>query len=410
MTENSQQARVTAMLQPGRIGPIDLKNRTFKAATFENRTLDGKFTPELIEFHRLHAAGGVGMTVVAYCAVAPEGRTQKEQILMVDGVQDGLRRLVETVHAEGTKVGLQLGHAGPVADRKSNGLTPITPMGEFNPRAMKPNHKATEEDLARITQDYRRAARIAKECGVDGLEIHAGHSYLIAAFLSPLLNKRHDRWGGSIENRARLLLEVVKAVREEVGDGMAVWVKLGMREAMTGGLEIEDAIRVAEMLEQQGMIDAIELTAGSSLLNPMYLFHGDAPIKEFVEVFRNDGPAVYMGMKALAPTFLKKYEYKPLYLMELAQQVRARVKLPLILLGGVTDVEGMQRAEAAGFQYVAMGRALLAEPSLIKRLSEDASITSICTHCNLCMPSIYDPGGASCKIQGAEPLPMIDRG
>lgn len=393
------------MLSPARLGAVHLRNRVLKAATFENRTQAGRVTPELIEFHRLLAEGGVGMTVVASGAVSIEGRTRQEQLLLVPGVEGGLAALTAAVHAERGKVGLQLDHAGPVADPRSTGRTAITPMGEFNPQGLCKNRAATLEDLQRLVMDYRRAARMARECGFDGLEVQAGHSHLLAAFLSPFLNQRRDAYGGALENRARLLLEVVAAVRQEAGPDVAVWVKLGMSEGHRDGLGVQEACQVARLLEAQGGVDALELTAGSSLLNPMYIVHGGVPARTYVETFRGRG-LLYPVMKLAAPVFLKKYAYRPLYLLDLAREVRKAVRLPLILLGGVTSLQDLQAAEREGFEFVALGRSLLAEPHLVRRWQRAPEAQSICTHCNLCLASLDDPRGTGFVLPGAEPLPQ----
>ena len=204
--------------------------------------------------------------------------------------------------------------------------------------------------------------------------------------------------------RARLAREVVESVRDEVGDEAAIWVKLNLFDgvgrvdlerspaarargrARLSGFNVDEACEVAQLLESDGHLDAIEPTAGSSLLNPMYLFHGEAPRKEFADAFSG---AMKYGLKAFAPFFLKHYRYHDAYLLPLARELRKAVDLPLILLGGVTDRASMDLALAEGFDFMAMGRALLREPDLPLRLAADPSTTSKCVHCNLCMPTIY---------------------
>ncbi|MXP23915.1 NADH:flavin oxidoreductase [Gordonia sp. HNM0687] len=383
---------------PARLGPLTLRNRLIKCATFEGATPDALVTDDLIEFHREVAAGGVAMSTVAYCAVAPEGRTDRHQIWLRDEAMPGLRRLTDTIHAEGALAAAQLGHAGPVANSVSNRAKALGPSGIPAPMGMSVTRKLDSDDIAAMTATFRRAARIAVDSGFDGLEIHCGHNYLVSCFLSPLLNRRRDEYGGSLVNRARFAREVVEAVRTEVGDEAAVWAKLNMYDgAGRFGLGIDDACAVAQLLEADGHLDAIEPTAGSSLLNPMFLFHGEPPREEFANAF---GGTMRAGLKVAAPFFLKHYDYHDTYLLPLAQRLRGAVRMPLILLGGVTDRTSMDTALAAGFDFVAMGRALLREPDLPLRIQADPTTASRCVHCNLCMPTIYTH--TRCPIRAGE--------
>jgi 2,4-dienoyl-CoA reductase-like NADH-dependent reductase (Old Yellow Enzyme family) len=381
------------VLAPARLGPITLRNRIIKSATFEGRTPDALVTDELIEFHRRPAAGGVGMSTVAYCAVAPEGRTEHGQLWMRPEALPGLRRLTDAIHAEGAAASAQLGHAGPVANEKSTGFPALAPSRSFNPLSMRTIKAASADDIARITQAHGAAARLAVEAGFDAVEIHFGHNYFASSFLSPKLNRRKDSYGGSLENRARVVLDTARAVREAVGDRIAILAKLNMDDGVPGGFWVDEAIQVAQWLEADGSVDALELTMGSSLLNPMYLFKGDAPIREFAEAMPQP---VRLGMRMVGKQFIHAYPYRDLFMLEEARQVRAAVRLPLVLLGGVTDRAGMDTAMAEGFEFVAMARALLREPDLVNRIAADARTRSLCIHCNKCMPTIFS--GARCVL------------
>ncbi|MEV0077954.1 NADH:flavin oxidoreductase [Nocardia neocaledoniensis] len=374
------------VLAPARLGPLTLRNRVIKAATFEGRTPDALVTDDLVEFHREVAAGGVGMTTVAYCAVAPGGRTDRHQIWMREEALPGLRRLTEAVHGEGAAISAQLGHAGPVANAKSNQAPALAPSRMFNPLGMRFTKVPDALGIAEVVAAHAGAARLARTAGFDAVEVHLGHNYLASAFLSPMLNRRKDEYGGSLVNRARLAREVVKAVRDAVGDSMAVTAKLTMEDGVRGGFSIEESLQVAQWLQDDGAIDALELTAGSSLLNPMAIFRGDAPRKNFAKVLPL--PARW-GFRLVGKGFLREYPYRPAYLADKARRFRQELTLPLILLGGITDLATAQQAIDDGFDFVAMGRALLREPDLIRRWAPGAATPSLCTHCNECMPTIY---------------------
>jgi 2,4-dienoyl-CoA reductase-like NADH-dependent reductase (Old Yellow Enzyme family) len=388
---------------PAKLGPLTLRNRIIKAATFEARTPDALVTDDLIEYHRLPAAGGVGMTTVAYCAVSPGGRTGGNQIWMRPEAVPGLRRLTEAVHAEGAAVSAQIGHAGPVADARSNQAQALAPVRFFNPIGMRFARKATRDDIDDVIAAHANAARLAVAAGFDAVEIHLGHSYLASSFLSPLINRRDDEFGGSLENRAKVARGLVMAVRRALEkDGAtqtAVTAKLNMADGVRGGITVEEALTTAKWLQDDGGLDALELTAGSSLVNPMYLFRGDAPVKEFAGAFK---PPLRWGIRMTGRKFLREYPYRDAYLLRDARLFRAELSMPLILLGGITNRETMDLAMAEGFDFVAMARALLAEPDLVNRIRAERSVESACIHCNRCMPTIYSR--TRCVVTGAPDL------
>ena len=293
----------------------------------------------------------------------------------------------------------QIGHAGPVANARSNKATALAPVRFFNPIGMRFAKKATRADIDDVIAAHANAARLAVEAGFDAVEIHLGHNYLASAFLSPLINRRTDEFGGSLENRAKVARGMVMAVKRAVGNQIAVTAKLNMADGVRGGISTDESLITAKWLQDDGGLDAIELTAGSSLVNPMYLFRGDAPVKEFAGAFK---PPLRWGIRMTGKKFLREYPYRDAYLLRDAKLFRAELTMPLILLGGITSRETMDLAMAEGFQFVAMARALLAEPDLINRIAADGarhSVHSACTHCNQCMPTIYSR--TRCVVTGA---------
>jgi len=378
---------------PATLGPVRLRNRIVKAATFEGKTPDGQVTDELIDYHLAVTEGGVGLTTVAYLAVAPEGRTHREVIVVGPETRDGLARLAEAVHASGAAVSAQLGHAGPVANGRSNGVRALAASRMPSPLSMQMIGSASEKDLTRITRGYVRAARTLVDAGFDALEIHMAHSYLISSFLAPGLNRRSDRWGGSLTNRARLARQVSRAVREEVGDDVAVYAKLSLSDGFAGGLGSQEALDVARLLAADGHLDAMQMSGGSSLMNPMYLFRGDAPRAEFAAAM---APPLRWALQLGGARFLKEYPFHEAYFREKALAWRRELSVPLMLLGGINERATIEQVMADGFEYVAMARALLREPDLTNRLADRTASSGICIHCNRCMPTIYAEGGTYC--------------
>jgi 2,4-dienoyl-CoA reductase-like NADH-dependent reductase (Old Yellow Enzyme family) len=382
---------------PASLGPLTLRNRIIKAATFEGVMPGGTVSDALVEFHRGVAAGGVAMTTVAYLAVSPEGRTDRHCLLLTEDNLEGLRRLTDAVHAEGAAAAAQIGHAGPVANARSNRAAALAPSGGFTPMGSR-LRAVDAAGIERITHDYRRAARVAVEAGFDSIEVHVGHNYLLSAFLSPKLNKRDDQFGGSVENRARFARTVLRTVRDEVGPHTAVTAKLNMADGVDGGLWLEDSLEVASLFEQDGALNALELTGGSSLANPMYLFRGEAPLKEFAATLP---PPIRLGFRVLGKRFLRSYPYEEAFFLPYARQFRAALSTPIILLGGITERATIESALAEGFAFVAMARALLREPDLPNRMRDGSASTSLCIHCNKCMPTIYS--GTRCVLVADRP-------
>jgi 2,4-dienoyl-CoA reductase-like NADH-dependent reductase (Old Yellow Enzyme family) len=309
-----------------------------------------------------------------------------------DGVLDGLRRLTDAIHATGAAAAAQLGHAGPVANPRSNRLPALAPSRHVSAFGTM-SRPASTHDLERITGDFARAARMVVDAGFDSVEVHLGHNYLPSAFLSPKLNRRRDDYGGSVGNRARLARRVVTAVRDAVGDRAAVTAKLNMADGVPGGLWLDDSLEVARLLESDGALDALTLTGGSSLANPMYLFRGEAPREEFAATLPRPLRA---GFRLFGRRFMPDYPFEEAFFLPYARQFRAALRMPLVLLGGINRLDTIEGALAEGFSFVAMARALLREPDLVEKMRSGATTASLCIHCNKCVPTIYR--GTRCVI------------
>ncbi|MBS1848862.1 MAG: NADH:flavin oxidoreductase [Actinobacteria bacterium] len=376
---------------PAELGPVTLRNRIIKAATFEGRTPDHVVTDSLIDFHREVAAGGVGMTTVAYLAVSRAGCGTPNEIALSPKAVDGLTRLTDAIHGEGAKASAQIGHAGAVA--AATGLQGRSPSRIFSPLAMRFTKPLDDHEITEVIDDFATSAQIVADSGFDAVELHFGHGYLPSEFLSPKLNRRRDRWGGSLENRARLARGIAEAVRTRLDGQVAVLAKLNMDDGVPGGFWVDEAVAVARLLDADGTLDALELTGGSSLQNPMYLFHGDAPIRELAATFP---PALRPGFRLAAGRFMKTYPYSEGYFRPLALQFVDAVTMPVILLGGINNRATIERAMLDGFGFVAMARALLREPDLVNRMIADGTDEGRCIHCNKCMATIYS--GTRCVL------------
>lgn len=385
---------------PHTLGPLTLKNRFIKAATFEGVMVDGVVSKELLDYHLAPVRGGIAMTTVAYLAIAPEGRTNKDTIWLRRDIVPALRVLTDTIHREGALVSGQIGHAGPVADARSNGVQSLAPGRLFSPVAGRFSKAITPDEITRVTEDYANGARIMAEAGFDCIEVHLAHNYLLSSFLSPKFNKRKDEWNGSLANRARFARQVVAAVREAAPAHMAVTAKISLDDGVPGGFGAPESVEFAKMLEADGHLDAIEMTGGSSLGNPIFLFKGDAPREEFAEVLTGISK---LGFKLFGKKFMPSYPFEEGYFRPLALQVREAVSMPLIFLGGINKLSTVERAMDDGFDFVALGRAVLREPNLINDMRAGVQTEGNCIHCNKCMVSIYS--GSRCVVDHPDPIP-----
>ncbi len=381
---------------PARLGQVELRNRVLKSATFEGMSPRNVVSGTLIEFHRRIAAGGVAMTTVAYVAVSRTGMGAPAEIYVHDAAADGLARIAEVVHGEGAAISAQLGHAGAVGMVRGKRV-----VGPSRTRTIAgtPVQPISRDEIDEVVGQFADGARLLAQAGFDCVELHFGHHYLVSAFLSPRWNRRTDDYGGPVENRARLARRVLRAVRDEVGGTLAITAKLNMTDGIRGGLQPADSLRIAQLLQADGGLDAVELTAGGSQANQMFMFRGAAPRKELAAVL--PGPQ-RTGFRLVGRALLRDYPFQELYLLPMARQFRAGLCVPLILLGGINTATSIRQAMADGFEFVALGRALLREPDLIGKLAAGTSAGGTCVHCNKCMASIYS--GTRCVLDHPEPL------
>ena len=227
------------LFTPVTIGPLTLRNRTIRSAAFESMCPGNAPSKMLFDYHQSVAAGGVGMTTVAYASVTQSGLSFERQLWMRPEIIPGLKELTDAIHAEGAAASIQLGHCGNMSHKSICGVTPIsasTGLNIYSPtwvRGMK------KEELPEMAKAYANAVNLAREAGFDAVEIHAGHGYLISQFLSPYTNKRKDEFGGSLENRMRFMEMVMKEVMNAAGNDMAIFVKMNMRGGFKSEMDID---------------------------------------------------------------------------------------------------------------------------------------------------------------------------
>lgn len=388
---------VTLAFTPFTLGGLRLRNRIVKPATFEGMCPGGVVSDALVAHHREVAAGGAALTTVAYASTSPDGRSYATQLVMRPEAAPGLRRLVGAVHREGTAVSLQLGHCGSFADRRLVGGRPLGASRRFNAYGLSFARPMTEGDVARVVSDFAASARIAAGAGLDAVELHFGHGYLISQFLSPFTNRRTDRFGGSLGNRSRLAVEILRAVRSAVGPEFPVLLKVNLRDGFPGGLEVDESIEVARQLEAEGATGLV-LSGGFVSRTPLYMLRGDVPVRQMVAA--QDRWWAKAGLALFGRLLVQAYPYREGFFLAEARLMRAAVRLPLVLLGGVKSMTVIDRALGDGFELVGMGRALLHDPALPGKMERGEVSASACVPCNECIAEM-DRGGVRCTRTGS---------
>ncbi len=387
---------MTALFSPARLGPVELRNRVIKCGTNEGMSRGGLVTDALVAWHREFAAGGVAMTTLAYCAVSADGRTFPDQIWMREDALPGLRRFADAMHGDGARAAIQLGHAGWFASPRATGTAPLGPSRTFSPHAQAFSRAMDDADFARLSAAFADGARLAVAAGFDAIEVHLVHGYLLSQFLSPYNNRRRDAWGGSLENRARFPRQVLRAVRDAVGPAAAVYAKLNMEDGFRGGLQIDEGVQVARWLESDGAVDALQLTGGHTTRTPFFLLRGDVPLRDMVR--NQDHWLRALVLRVLGRRLLRAYPFEEAFFLPLARRFRAALRLPLMLLGGITRLVTMEAALAEGFQFIALGRALIRDPDLVRRLQNGELTASRCVPCNRCIIEM-ERGGTRCVMR-----------
>ena len=392
--------------EPAKIGKLKVRNRIFKAATFEGMTPDGMPSEKLSDFHMGIAKGGIGMTTLSYCTTEADGRIMDNMMWLHDGIKTELTSLITKLKKTGTKVSGQVTHCGHFSQLKQlqKNAPPKGPSKMFVPIGLtvgRPIAPAmTKDDINHLIGTYARAARFMKHVGFDALEIHFGHGYGLSQFISPKTNKRNDEYGGNHENRMRLPLQVLSAMREEVGPDFPILGKISMTDGVKGGVDYDLGVKVAKSLDESG-IDGLIPSAGTSSYNSMYMFKGDSVAKGMIAM--QTSTITKMALKLLGPAMWKNYPYEPTYFLKAASRIKAAVSCPVIYIGGCSTRSDLDRIFAAGFDFVQLGRALLKDPNFVKNAKTNPDYDSGCTHCNYCVPLIQHPNGIRCVLNDEKP-------
>ena len=357
------------LFKPSTIRNIGLKNRFIVSATWSgNANFNGSCSPILINFVLNTAKGEPGMIISEYAYVSRNGQSAPQQLgIYDDSLLPGLVQYAENVHRYHVPVIMQMVHGGLFSAPLLTGFEPIGPSVLETPNGQV-GHEMTHEEIRETVIAFRDGAIRAQKAGFDGVEIHAAHGWLFTQFLSPIFNKRNDEYGGNLENRSRILLEVIKIIREAAGDKFAVLVKINSEDLMDGGFGIDEMIQISAMLEKAS-VDAIEISGGTI---------GAALSGDFNNSF--------------VP--VKK---KGVYYREAAKRFKEKIKIPLILVGGIRTFEEADELVRNGVaDYISMCRPLIREPGLIKRWKSGDLGKSECKSDSACLQPGLEGKGVYC--------------
>ncbi len=354
------------------INGMSLPNRFVRSATWEGMAADdGTATLKLIETMVALARGGVGLIISGHAYIRPEGKASPWQLgIYNDELIPGLQEMTAAVHACEGRIIAQLAHAGCFTSAQLTGHLPLVVSDFDELPAESPRKEITARDIQGIVDAFAAAARRARSAGFDGVQIHSAHGYLLSQFLSPTFNKRRDEYGGSIQNRARIHLEVCHAIREAVGKDYPVLIKMNCRDFVEDGLDLEESLQVARLLADAGL-DAIELTGGS------------------------------LTSGRLSPSRSKiNSPDREAYFREEASAFKKEINIPLILVGGMRSIEVAEQLVRNGVaDYISMSRPLIREPGLINRWKAGDLQKAQCKSDNLCFGPGLEGKGIYCVVK-----------
>lgn len=377
----------SVLFTPAAIGPLTLRNRTIRAAAFESMCPGNGPSQMLYDYHTNVAAGGVGMTTLAYAAVTQSGLSFERQLWLRQDIIPGLRRITDAIHKEGAAASIQIGHCGNMSHKKICGCTPISASTGFNlysPTFVRGMHQS---EIAGMAKAFGQAVHLAREAGMDAVEVHAGHGYLISQFLSPYINRRKDEYGGSLQNRMRFMKMCMEEVMKAAGTYMAVLVKMNMRDGFKGGMETDETLEVARTLQNECGVHALILSGGFVSRAPMYVMRGAMPIRTMTHYMPWGWLPV--GVRMAGQLMIPSETFKEAYFLEDALKFREALKMPLVYVGGLISREKIDEVLGHGFEFVSMARALLNDPAFVNHMKEDKQARCNCGHSNYCIARMY---------------------
>jgi 2,4-dienoyl-CoA reductase-like NADH-dependent reductase (Old Yellow Enzyme family) len=362
---------MSKLFEATKLNGMTLKNRFVRSATAEGMaTEEGEATSRLIDLIAELAEGGVGLIITGHAYVAQRGQATPAQLgIYDDKLIPGLRVMVEAVHKSDGKIIAQLAHSGMLAIPKLINGAPLAPS-VIEGLSEDPPQEMTLGDIQETIEAFGQAALRAHEAGFDGIQIHAAHSYLLSQFLSPAFNHRTDAYGGTIENRSRMLVEVVQNIRKRVGQDYPLLIKLNCRDFLEGGLELEDSLQAASMLKEAG-VNAIEVSGGTFISGDLM------PVRTGIMTEKDEA-----------------------YFQAEARVFKQRVDIPMIVVGGIRSFSIAEKiVDSDNADYISMCRPFIREPDLINRWQSGDLSKATCLSDSKCLRPALAGKGVYCVVE-----------
>lgn len=375
---------------PAELKGVMLPSRIVRSATHEGMADEtGKPLDSLIKTYVAYAKGGAGLIITGYIGITQQGKCPLYNMTMLDRDDNvpAFKKLTDEVHRAGAPIFAQIAHCGRQTRKKVTGMQTVAPSAirDFLYWETVP-HPLKDNEIEQIIDQFVASMKRAKEAGFDGVQLHCAHGYLLSEFLSPHMNKRRDKWGGSTENRFRIVGEILEKARKELGD-YPIIVKMNSSEKDKDGMTPEEAVKIAGLMEKAGA-DAIEVSCAIAK-EGFNMSRGRFPYESMcADNFRFENlpkftwPLMKPAMKLLmqSPQPVRNYN------VDAAAKIKAAVGIPVMVVGGIrtaADISDILNSGKADF--VSMSRPFILEPDIVNKFKEGREAEAKCISCNYCL-------------------------
>ena len=366
------------LFEPAKLAGVLMNNRILRAATDEGMAdANGNPTERLIKLYENLAKGGVGGMITGYMGISKEGESQMPGMVMIDSDERimPLSKVVERVHQLNTPIVAQIAHCG------RNGVA--------GKRFLV--NKISEETIQKVIEDFTAATVRAYKAGYDAVELHLAHGYFLSEMVSPHTNKRKDKWGGTTDNRMRIVKEIMMRIRKELPN-YPIFVKINGSEDYKDGIHEEELVRMGKILEEIG-VRAIEVSCGIDW-KAMGPSKGTVPtdmiLSKYPGISTLPSPLKAI-MKPILPKMMKETEATKKYNVPAAKKLKENVQIPVIVVGGIHDLADVESTILEdGIDFVSMSRPLILEPGLVNKFKKQKAQKAKCLSCNYCLIGLYN--------------------
>jgi len=379
---------VSVLFDKTNIKGVELKNRLVRSATHESMADEKGFpTESLFKLYDRLAKGGVGLIITGYTFVSRDGKASAMLGIDTDEHVSKYKKLVDQVHKSGAKIAMQINHCGRQTTKDMTGTQTIAPSAVKDNSFLDTPRAMTEKDIHNVIDAFAKASKRVKESNFDAVQLHGAHGFIINQFLCPHTNRRKDKWGGLIENRMRIVKEIYKACREQVGEDYPIFIKMNAYDNMKSGIKEEEGVIMAEMMADIGF-DAIEVSCGIGEDGGSTL-RGGFPIDVALDtwpMYKKQNAILRFVMRHFGEKIVKPVPFSQGFNRKVAKEIKSKVNIPIFLVGGMIDPTVMENViEQGDADYISLSRAIVHDPKFPNKIKEGNMEPSKCLHCNLCL-------------------------